>query len=78
MRTGLVAALLVMMGASVALGHAAEQGFVLLLPTDIYITAGVASVILTIVLIALLPARMAEAILPLSRFCLGSRRACAI
>ena len=62
MRTGLVAALLVMMGASVALGHAAEQGFVLLLPTDIYITAGVASVILTIVLIALLPARMAEAI----------------
>lgn len=43
-----------------ALAHASEQGFVLLLPTDVYIGAGVASVALTIILIALLPARTAE------------------
>ncbi|MEM7597131.1 MAG: hypothetical protein AAF382_05485 [Pseudomonadota bacterium] len=62
MRKGLLAAGLVMMGAGVAWGHAAEQGFVLLLPTDIYITAGVASVALTIILIAVLPARVADAL----------------
>ncbi|MEO0751793.1 MAG: hypothetical protein AAFY25_08315 [Pseudomonadota bacterium] len=62
MRAGLIAAVVVMFGAGVALAHAAEQGFVLLLPTDIYITAGVASVALTIVLIALLPAPMAKRI----------------
>ncbi|MEM7731299.1 MAG: hypothetical protein AAF280_00765 [Pseudomonadota bacterium] len=62
MKTGFVAALLIGFSASMALGHAAEQGFVLLLPTDVYITAGVASVALTIVLIALLPTRMAEAL----------------
>lgn len=62
MRRGVFAALLVVMGAGMALGHASEQGFVLLLPTDIYISAGVASVALTLVLIALLPARTAEAI----------------
>lgn len=62
MRAGLIAAGLVMVSVGMALGHAAEQGFVLLLPTDIYISAGVASVALTIVLIALLPARVAEMI----------------
>ncbi|MEO0371724.1 MAG: hypothetical protein AAF231_09740 [Pseudomonadota bacterium] len=62
MKTAFYAGLLVIIGTGVAWGHASEQGFVLLLPTDIYITAGVASVALTIVLIALLPARMAEGI----------------
>ncbi|MEY8829931.1 hypothetical protein AB9K34_16210 [Sedimentitalea sp. XS_ASV28] len=36
--------------------HAAEQGFVLLLPTDIYISAGVACVVMTVVLLTVLPA----------------------
>lgn len=44
------------------LAHASEQGFVLLLPTDVYITAGVASVALTVILLALTPARMAKSI----------------
>ena len=45
-----------------ALAHASEQGFVLLLPTDVYIAAGGASVALTIVLLALLPPGAAEAL----------------
>ena len=40
-----------------ALAHAAEQGFVLLLPTDVYITAGVSAFVLTVILVALMPAR---------------------
>ncbi|MEQ9257568.1 MAG: hypothetical protein RIG84_00575 [Roseovarius sp.] len=40
--------------------HASEQGFVLLLPTDVYIGAGVASVALTVVLLALLPPGAAD------------------
>ncbi len=42
-----------------ASAHASEQGFVLLLPTDIYTAAGVATVSLTIVLLAILPAWVA-------------------
>lgn len=42
--------------------HAAEQGFVLLLPTDVYISAGVASVVLTVILLAVMPARAGEAV----------------
>ncbi|MCA1336938.1 hypothetical protein [Pseudooceanicola marinus] len=38
-----------------ALAHASEGGFVLLLPTDAYIAGGVASVLATVVLIALIP-----------------------
>ena len=38
-----------------ALAHASEGGFVLLLPTDVYIGAGAASVALTVVLLTLLP-----------------------
>ena len=45
-----------------ALAHASEQGFVLLLPTDVYIAAGGASVGLTVVLLALLPPGAAEAL----------------
>lgn len=37
------------------LAHASEQGFVLLLPTDVYITAGAVSVALTVLLLAVLP-----------------------
>ncbi len=42
--------------------HASEQGFVLLLPTDIYITAGVACVALTVVLLAVLPGPLAASV----------------
>jgi len=40
-----------------ALAHASEQGLVLLLPTDLYIAGGVAAVALTVLLLAVLPAR---------------------
>lgn len=40
--------------------HASEQGFVLLLPTDVYIATGGATVTLTVVLLAVLPNRVAE------------------
>ncbi len=44
--------------AQTARAHASEQGFVLLLPTDVYISAGVACVVLTIVLLVVLPERV--------------------
>ncbi|RXV62692.1 hypothetical protein C6W92_10975 [Roseovarius sp. A46] len=47
--------------ARAAQAHATEQGFVLLLPTDIYIAAGGAVVVLTVVLLAVLPGRVAAA-----------------
>jgi hypothetical protein len=40
--------------ASAAWGHSAEQGFILLLPTDIYITAGVLTVVASILLVSLM------------------------
>jgi len=42
--------------------HASEQGFVLLLPTKLYIFGGVASVALTILLIFVMPPRIGRAI----------------
>ncbi|MGR3455425.1 hypothetical protein [Pseudooceanicola sp.] len=42
--------------------HASEQGFVLLLPTDLYVAGGVATVVLTLALIGVLPDRAARAI----------------
>lgn len=42
-----------------ALGHASEQSFVLLLPTDVYIGAGVAAVALTVALFFFVPGRRA-------------------
>ncbi|MDU9002355.1 hypothetical protein QO231_00660 [Sedimentitalea todarodis] len=51
--------------------HASEQGFVLLLPTDVYITAGVASVALTVLLLTVLPARALRSVfrpMPLVRW----------
>lgn len=44
------------LGASPAAAHVSEQSFVLLLPTDIYIGAGVACVALTVAAVAVLPA----------------------
>jgi hypothetical protein len=49
---------LVLPGAAMA--HAAEQSFVLLLPTEIYITGGVAVVGLTVPILALLPPDQTE------------------
>ena len=43
-----------------AFGHAADQGFVLLLPTDVYITAAVLAFVLTVGLIAYLPAELTD------------------
>ena len=43
--------------AGAARAHASEQGFVLLLPTDIYIRAGGATVALTVLILALMPER---------------------
>lgn len=53
---------LVLFWSGMAWAHASEQGFVLLLPTDVYISAGVASVGLTVLLLAVLPARAGEAV----------------
>lgn len=53
-----------------ALAHASEQGFVLLLPTTLYVISGVASVALTVVLISLIPAHLARRLfhpIPLGR-----------
>ena len=47
---------LILLGATPALAHVSEQGLVLLLPTNVYITAGVLAVVLTVFLLALLPA----------------------
>ncbi len=43
---------------SFAFAHATEQGFVLLLPTDLYISAGIATVALTAAALAILPASL--------------------
>lgn len=43
-----------------AAAHASEKALVLLLPTRLYIASGVAAVALTVVILALLPARLAE------------------
>lgn len=58
---GLAAALAVLIPAVPAWAHVSEQSFVLLLPTGLYITAGVAAVALTVVLLALLPDDLAQA-----------------
>ena len=53
--------------ASQVRAHASEQGFVLLLPTEFYITSGVASVVLTVLLLLVLPERFLAALFrPLS------------
>ncbi len=57
----MLVAILLVWGGQVA-AHASEQGFVLLLPTDVYIAAGVASVALTVLVLAVMPARAGEAV----------------
>ncbi len=47
-------------GASRAHAHAAEQGFVLLLPTKLYISTGIAAVVLTIAVLALAPSHLSR------------------
>lgn len=42
--------------------HTSEQGFVLLLPTDVYISAGVVAVALTVLILAILPSHIITAI----------------
>ena len=49
----------VILVAGQAFAHASEQGFVLLLPTDIYSAAGMAVVALTVILLAVLPSWVA-------------------
>ena len=51
----IVSAMALALWAGQAQAHASEQGFVLLLPTDVYISAGVACVALTVLLLVLLP-----------------------
>jgi hypothetical protein len=58
MRRALVILVLILPG--MALAHAAEGGFVLLLPTRAYVAAGAATVALTVLMVALLPARTAR------------------
>lgn len=53
---------LLLLGAGQAQAHAGDQGFVLLLPTDFYIWSGVASVALTVILLAMLPDRAGAAL----------------
>ncbi|MBD3625996.1 MAG: hypothetical protein HUJ24_11640 [Rhodobacteraceae bacterium] len=66
--------LFLLLPAGPAWGHASEQSFVLLLPTDLYISAGVAAVVATVLLLAVLPARLAEALFrPLPLFCARPR-----
>lgn len=55
--------------------HASEQGFVLLLPTDFYTGAGVAVVIITVLALAVLPARGIEALFRPMRLTRRSARA---
>ena len=45
-----------------AASHASGQGFVLLLPTDLYISAGISAVVLTILALAFIPQRISARI----------------
>lgn len=62
MRAIALGGILVVLMARALWAHASEQGFVLLLPTDAYIAAGGATVAVTVVLLALLPERLAVAL----------------
>ncbi|GAW36290.1 hypothetical protein RA2_03360 [Roseovarius sp. A-2] len=58
----LLSTLVLCLSAEAVWAHASEQGFVLLLPTDVYIAAGGATVVLTVALLAVLPGGVAGAI----------------
>ncbi len=69
-----LAALLTALMPGRAGAHASEQSFVLLLPTDLYAAGGVATVVLTLVLVAFVPARAAGALFrPLGLWAQGGR-----
>ncbi|MEI4231360.1 hypothetical protein [Roseovarius sp. D22-M7] len=57
-----IGAIFLALTAGAAWAHAADQGFVLLLPTDVYIAAGGITVALTVALLAVLPAGVARAL----------------
>jgi hypothetical protein len=57
----MLSALLLGLTTGAVWAHASEQGFVLLLPTDVYIAAGGATVALTVALLAVLPGGVAGA-----------------
>ena len=62
MRASLITVMFTIALGTSALAHASEQGFVLLLPTDIYITAGVSCVALTVILLIFLPSGAVKAL----------------
>ena len=64
---------ILMLIATQASAHASEGGFVLLLPTDAYAAAGVATVALTVVIVALMPMRASVAVFRVCR-CLNMHR----
>ena len=50
-----------------SLAHVSEQAFVLLLPTDVYTTAGIAAVVLTVVVLAFLPGHVSAGLFETAR-----------
>ena len=58
-----VVALGVLIYATKAQAHTSEQGFVLLLPTNVYISAGVMAVALSVLILAVLPSRLSTGLL---------------
>jgi len=68
--------LLLLLVAKPAGAHVSEQGLVLLLPTDFYIGSGVLVVVLTLVLVAVLPAAFSLRIFTPLQFSLKGDRGC--
>ncbi len=60
MARGTLGAVIAILSADAAWAHAGDQGFVLLLPTDVYIAAGGLTVALTVALLAVLPGGVAH------------------
>lgn len=60
MRAIMLGGMFLALTAGAVWAHAGEQGFVLLLPTDIYVAAGGVTVALTVALLAVLPGEFAE------------------
>ena len=57
-----------------ALAHVSEQGFILLLPTDVYITSGAVAVALTAMILILLPARVLNRLLRTQSMATATKR----
>ncbi len=58
--------------AACAMAHAADQGFVLLLPTEIYIPTGAAAFVLTVLIVAFLPEPVAQRLMTPRRLAVSS------